>query len=115
MSEDIIKSRLEEGISCYRGKIPESTLEGIRDHVLWGLPAGGFLTAVLTNDLFEATGRADTRNRAALMDICGFVYSYCPGACWGSYEKVDRWAAERRQAIGRSPDGWPITGKEVAP
>ena len=55
-------------------------------------PVGGFLAAVLTNDLFGALGRADADNRAALFTICDYVYNELPSICWGSKEKVAAWA-----------------------
>jgi len=55
------------------------------------IPTGGFLRAVLANDLFEAVGRADIFNQRALVQICGYIYNDIPSSCWGSYEIVDKW------------------------
>lgn len=52
---------------------------------------GGFLRAVLANDLFEAFGRADDNNIRDMHEIVRFVYNKLPSVCWGSYEKVDAW------------------------
>lgn len=57
----------------------------------WGL--GGFLTAVVENDLFEAMGKADSYNRATIHQICSYVYNELPGECWGSPETVKKWRA----------------------
>jgi len=54
-------------------------------------PTGDFLYAVLSNDLFEAMGRADENNRAALFDICKYIWNELPSICWGSPEKVRAW------------------------
>lgn len=54
-------------------------------------PTGGFLQAVLENNLMEAMGRADDFNRVALFDICSYIYNHLPVACHGSPEKVKRW------------------------
>ena len=42
--------------------IPEHTKGALDRYVDHGLEPGGFLTAVLTNDLFGAVARADSEN-----------------------------------------------------
>lgn len=49
---------------------------------------GGFLTAVLENNLMEAIGRADRVNRINLHEICKYIYNNLPSESWGSREKV---------------------------
>lgn len=56
-----------------------------------GLMPGGFLTSVLTNDLFGAIARADKENSRALKDICDWVHWRMPSASWGNEEKVEKW------------------------
>ena len=63
-----------------------------------GVPTGGFLQAVLENNLFEAVGRADHSSLANLQAICRYVYNEVPAPCWGSPGKVDAWFAEKRKA-----------------
>ena len=65
--------------------------ESIDLYVSEGVPPGVFLTAVLSNDLMEALGRADRENRETLYDICGYIYNEIPSACHGSPEKVKGW------------------------
>lgn len=55
------------------------------------IPTGGFLEAVLSNDLREAFGRADIQNRYLMFDIVSYLYSEVPSACWGSPERVKNW------------------------
>jgi hypothetical protein len=52
---------------------------------------GGFLLAVLENDLSNAMGRADDESRAGLYAIVCWVYNEAPSTCWGSPEKVKAW------------------------
>jgi len=52
---------------------------------------GGFLKAVLSNDLINAVGRADTKNRADLAEIVQYCYNELPSRAWGSPEKVKAW------------------------
>lgn len=49
--------------------IPQLTRDSIMRYVEHGVQPGGFLTAVLCNDLYNATGRADRENLAALPAI----------------------------------------------
>lgn len=78
--------------------IPQSTLDGINAYVREGIPTGGFLYAVLTNDLSGAFGRADQENTAAMREIVAYVYNKIPSACWGSPEKVSAWLDRHEQA-----------------
>jgi len=71
--------------------IPERTLDGIKRYVEDRIPPGGFLTAMLENNLTESFGRADKENREALYEIVGYVYNKTPSVCWGSPEKVKKW------------------------
>jgi hypothetical protein len=50
---------------------------------------------VLTNDLFGAVGQADRENRAALADICEYIYNELPSPCWGSRDIVWKWVENR--------------------
>ena len=75
-------------------QIPPHMREHIRAYVEERRPVGHFLTALLSNDLKNATLRADDENRAALTDWVGFLYEYAPSNCWGSPEIVEAWLAE---------------------
>jgi len=68
-------------------EIKETLERYVRDRT----PAGGFLSAVLSNDLTEACGRADMRNQIRLHEIVSYIYNNLPMLCWGSPEKVDAW------------------------
>ena len=59
---------------------------------------GHFLTAVLSNDLFEAFGRADDVNARYMKAYVQWLYNYAPGrhsGCWGTPDAVDNWLKER--------------------
>lgn len=82
--------------------IPPNTLAALQRYVEHGIPTGGFLNAVLSNELFEAMGRADWENRAALFEIVQFIYNELPSTCHGSPAKVAAWLAvgeERLRAV----------------
>ena len=79
----------------YEDRIPEYTLNQLDCYVEDRLIPGGFLLAVLSNDLFGAVNRADSANQAALADIVKFVYNRMPAGCWGSQEKVYAYVEEK--------------------
>lgn len=79
---------------------PDSVLsddmeDAIRDYLNAGRQPGGFLTAVICNDLKAACSRADEVNLAALPAIVAFLYNEAPAAAWGSREKMDAWIDKR--------------------
>lgn len=63
----------------------------LRDYVEKGYPLGGFLTALVSNNLVESFGRADLGNRACMFEYTSWLYSYAPQDCWGSLDKIDKW------------------------
>ena len=71
--------------------IRQDVIETLERYVVHRIPTGGFLHAVLTNNLMEAMHRADPENKAALAEICEFVYWELPSICWGSKKIVDDW------------------------
>jgi len=61
-----------------------------------GVPLGGFLTALLANDLMGALGRADPQNERNINQLCMYVHNEMPGTCHGSYEIIDAWVASHK-------------------
>lgn len=60
---------------------------------------GGFLRAVLENDLIGALGRADATNISCLKKYGECLYWYAPGrpTGWGSPEAVKKWLSEEKR------------------
>lgn len=75
--------------------IPGHTRVALSAYVEEGIIPGGFLTAVLCNDLFGAVARADALNAACLVDICKFIYNRLPGDTWGSAEIMRDYVARK--------------------
>jgi len=73
-------------------QIPGRMHDSLVRWVTEGRVSGHFLTAVLTNDLKEAVARADDENANALRDYVLFLYNNVPAGCFGSPERVTRWA-----------------------
>jgi hypothetical protein len=84
--------------------IPEHMIGTLVRYVDHGIRPGSFLTAVLSNDLMEALGRADDENRHSLHRYGQFLYSVAPSGCFRSPEAVSAWIERGglRGAEGRS-------------
>ena len=74
-------------------KAPNNLGESFERYIEHGIPTGGFLRAVLENDLREAFGRADIYNRSCMFEIVAWLWNEAPSTCWGSPEKVSAWLA----------------------
>lgn len=79
--------------------LPLHMQDGMRLYVEHGIQPGSFLTAVLSNDLMRALGRADDINLHALPAYGRFLYNDAPSWCFGSPEKVEAWI-ERGGMLG---------------
>lgn len=82
-------------MSDYDYNIPAHTKDALDRWVEHGLMPGGFLEAVLTNDLFGAVGRADSLNLPAIKDICSYIYNELPSNCWHSPEAIREWQEKK--------------------
>ena len=70
--------------------------ESIDAFVATGRPTGGFLEAVLSNNLMESIARADDAALDNLPHIVAYLYNEVPGDCWGSSQRVREWKAQAR-------------------
>lgn len=75
-------------------RVPEDIRDSLALYVEHRIQPGGFLTAVLENDLREACGRADEENRHRLFDIVCYIYNELPAPCWGDRGAVHRWLTD---------------------
>jgi len=71
--------------------IPAHMRGAMDRYICSGIPPGGFLEAVLFNDLTGAVAKADQINRHRLVDIVQFLMWHAPADCWGSREAVQEW------------------------
>lgn len=74
-----------------------TTKENINNFVKCGARPGGFLYAVLSNNLKESFGRADLENRRDMFEIVSYCYNEIPNTCWGSPEKVTAWMDKKQK------------------
>lgn len=63
----------------------------IRRYAVNHCPTGGFLRAVLENDLKRACYLADDDNIKVIPEIVFYCLREIPHDCWGSPEKVKDW------------------------
>jgi hypothetical protein len=94
MTEEYLYRSLKEA------GVPEHDHCGIVRYVLHGIEPGGFLTAVITNNLKESMGKADLENRRALFNIVSWFYNHAPADCWGSAARMSAWIIARRGLDG---------------
>lgn len=89
---DIEKERLfelDDVPETLAASLPPKIREAIDSYVWYGTPPGGFVRAVLLNDLMNAVGRADADSLGCIGLICQYVYNAVPSVCCGSREVVD--------------------------
>ncbi len=71
--------------------IPGYMHSGIIGYYENGWQPGGFLSAVINNDLKEATGRADSTNIDCLKNYVMWFYDHAPSGTWGYSTAVLDW------------------------
>lgn len=86
MSRDI-REMIEGG----RHLVPVHMWDAVEGYFIHKYPPGHFMTALLSNDLMEAMGRADDTNAANMHRWCQFLYCYAPAGSYGSPERVHAW------------------------
>jgi hypothetical protein len=88
--------------------LPYHMRHGVLNYLSHGIPGGGFLNAVLSNDLVGAYGRADLSNEAHMRVWAEWLYNHAPAGSWGSKEKVKEWMDHHgldgiNERLGTSP------------
>ena len=76
---------------------PKNIVHTIDRYVNNGLQPGGFVTAVLTNDLTSAVMLADSNNLENLPHIVAYIYDSVPSNCWGSKDRVRAWVEKKHE------------------
>lgn len=75
--------------------IPEHLFPGLRAYALTGRPVGGFLTALLENNLKRTIFDADATSLAAILPLVRFLHNEMPHRSHGSPAAVDAWCKHR--------------------
>lgn len=71
--------------------IPKRMMEGLTRYIDHRVEPGGFLKAVISNDLKGAVGLADDENLLNLPAYVTYLYNEAPSLCWGSKENMQTW------------------------
>lgn len=87
--------------SSIEAAVPEYLRESITAYVRHGVPTGGFLRRVLTNDLFGAMAAADDVNRYLVFNICVYIANAVPKCCYGGESEVKAHLEAARNLAGR--------------
>jgi hypothetical protein len=82
-----------KGRSLGEISIPDHTKEALDNYFLKGYEPGGFLTSVLTNNLYGAVTSADIANRHAIWEIVTWLTTdpIIPVRSWGTKDQVSNW------------------------
>ena len=76
---------------------PERIRASLDAYAAGAMPVvGGFLTAVLENDLRRAVAHADPVDRVALPEIVAYCEQVLPPESWGSRAAVEAWERQHR-------------------
>lgn len=71
--------------------IPGYMHSAIIDYYEKGYQPGGFLTALINNDLRETFARADDTNIRHIRNYIMWFYNFAPGGTWGYPDAVETW------------------------
>jgi len=72
-------------------KLPPGLRHAMSEYIDHNILHGGFLYAVLSNNLRDSVQLADSHNLPRIPEIVEWLFSYAPSECWGSRERVDNW------------------------
>ncbi len=80
-------------------ELPASLVSGMRLYIEQGVQPGGFLTAVICNNLKESFMRADAFNQHLMFEIVKWMYNEAPSLCWGSPARMKHWIEQSGKEI----------------
>jgi hypothetical protein len=81
----------------YYAGIPSLTREALWNYMAYGLPPGGFLSAVLENDLYRAIFSADhTWTGGTFKELVGWISNYAPVMSYGNTYNIESWKNTRK-------------------
>lgn len=69
--------------------------ESLENYLMYGISPGGFLTAVLTNNLYLAATRADHFNKSRIPEITQAIIYNMPAQSYGTASVVDEWIKDK--------------------
>ena len=85
-------------------KVPERIKESLHRYVIYGIMPGGFLSAVLENNLMAAVHLASGDCREGFFEIASYIWNELPLVCHGSADKVRAWMQSKEPKCTCGPD-----------
>jgi hypothetical protein len=86
---EALLARFRAGLA--ESKVPDHLREGLMLYVAQGILPGGFMQAVLANNLREAMRRGSYGGIVALPALVDFLTWHLPAEAWGSVAHVLAW------------------------
>jgi hypothetical protein len=83
-------------------ELPEHLREGMRLYLQDGVTPGGWMCAVLDNDLSNAVQRCDDRALGTLRNLFEWLCMYAPASAWGAPDKRAAWQNEIRNLLAEA-------------
>jgi hypothetical protein len=80
-------------------KMTEQSQESLYNYFVYGLEPGGFMTAVLSNDLYGASARADFENTKIMAQYAQWLVNRAPYGSYGSAEMVRGWLGQNEYFV----------------
>jgi hypothetical protein len=77
--------------------VPQNLRDAVARYITHGTEPGGFVQAVLQNDLKSAVVRAGVSSKSGLVDLVMWLIAEAPESCWGSSERYRDWIAHNGQ------------------
>ena len=72
-------------------EMTEQSQEFLYNYFVYGLEPGGFMTAVLSNDLYGASARADFVNTKLMAQYAQWLVNRAPYGSYGDQDTVRGW------------------------
>jgi hypothetical protein len=80
-------------------EMTEQSKESLYNYFVYGLEPGGFMTAVLSNDLYGASARADFVNTKLMAQYAQWLVNRAPYGSYGSAEMVRGWLGQNEYFV----------------
>jgi hypothetical protein len=93
--------------------LPEHMREGARLYVEEGLDPGGFLRAVLENNLTESFARADGIDLAHIADWVEWLYWQIPAPAWRCSDNISARGNVEKWMKHQGMKGWKVTFQDI--
>lgn len=87
---ELMRQEIERGLA----HVPPLYAPGLARYLFDRVRPGGFLLAVLHNDLAEAVNRMNPGSLEALRSLVLFLHDFAPANSWGSSALVEAWLAD---------------------